>query len=132
MIKKITTILFLSVFLVACAGKPTQKELDNADYGQPVEQSIAEDLTKSFFAQYLKDPYSAQYSFGGIYKGYNVGSVFENRKITAGYLLDVSINAKNSYGGYVGTKTYKFIFHNGRMVRGYEILKASGAPITIY
>src|SRR5471032_1851064 len=112
MIKKITTILFLPVFLVACAGKRTQKELDNADYGQPVEQSIAEDLTKSFFAQYLKDPYSAQYSFGGIYKGYNVGSVFENRKITAGYLLDVSINAKNSYGGYVGTKTYKFIFHN--------------------
>ncbi|WP_329697838.1 hypothetical protein [Pseudomonas sp.] len=70
---------------------------------------------------YLKDPDSAKYGFGSVYQGYMVGSVFEGRKLEAGYLLDVTVNAKNSYGGYTGAKPYKFLLRNDQIVGGWEI-----------
>jgi hypothetical protein len=118
------------VLLAGCASKPTPEQIQSANYGASVYQADAEKAVKSFFSIYLKDPSSAQYSFGNVYRGYMVGSVFEGRKLEAGYLLDVSVNAKNSYGGYVGAKPYKFLIRNDKLVGGWEI-GASNIPIKI-
>lgn len=124
--------VFLAAALIAgCASPPTQQEIASADYGYEPNQYQAEKDVKQFFGRYLKDPYSAQYQFGDVYKGYFVGSAFEGRKLMAGYLLDASVNAKNSFGGYMGNKQYKFLFRNGVMQGVWEIGK-SGMPIKIY
>lgn len=112
----------LAVALLAgCASQPTPEQIQTADYGYSVYQGDAEKAVKDFFNVYLKDPESARYNFGYIYKGYMVGSAFEGRKLQAGYLLDVTVNAKNSFGGYVGAKPYKFLFHNDQLQGGWEV-----------
>lgn len=128
---RLMLLIFLSVFLVTgCASKPTPEQIQAADYGASVYQDDAEKAVKSFFDVYLKDPESARYSFGEVYRGYMVGSVFEGRKVEGGFLLDVTVNAKNSYGGYVGAKPYKFLIRNDKLVGGWEI-GSSGIPIRI-
>ncbi|KAF0865937.1 MULTISPECIES: hypothetical protein [Pseudomonas] len=128
---RLISLLLLSLFLVTgCASKPTPEQIQAADYGASVYQEDAEKAVKNFFGIYLKDPDSARYSFGTVYRGYMVGSVFEGRKIEAGFLLDVTVNAKNSYGGYVGAKPYKFLIRNDNLVGGWEI-GSSGIPIRI-
>ena len=121
----------LAVALLAgCAAMPTPEQIQSADYGHVVSQSAAEDAVKSFFSVYLKDPESARYDFGPVYKGYMYGSVLEGRKLKPGYLLEVTVNAKNSYGGYVGAKPYKFLLHDDRIVEGWQ-MGSSGLPIKI-
>lgn len=110
-----------AVLLQGCAPVPTQQEINSADYGYPISQDDAVSQAKGAFGIYLKDPESARYSFGTVYKGYFVGSAFEGRKLQAGYLLDVTVNAKNSYGGYVGPKPYKFLFRNGKISGAWEV-----------
>lgn len=119
--KRIIVFSVLMALLSACAPMPTQQQIDSADYGKVISQNEAEFALRNFFQIYLKDPDSARYSFGPVYKGYSVGNAFEGRKLTAGYLLDLTVNAKNSFGGYVGAKPYKAIFQNGRLVHLWEI-----------
>lgn len=116
--------------LSGCASKPTPEQIQAADYGASVYQADAEKAVKEFFSVYLKDPESARYSFGSVYRGYAVGSVFEGRKVEGGYMLDVSVNAKNSFGGYVGAKAYRFLLRNDRIISGWD-LGNSGIPVKI-
>ena len=44
-----------------------------------------------------------------------------------GYILDGSINAKNSFGAYVGLKAYKFIFYNGNITSVYAQKELRGS-----
>lgn len=118
------------VILAGCASKPTPEQIQAADYGASVYQADAENAVKGFFNVYLKDPESARYSFGTVYRGYMVGSVFEGRKVEGGFLLDVTVNAKNSYGGYVGAKPYKFLLRNDKLIGGWEI-GSSGIPLKV-
>jgi hypothetical protein len=37
-----------------------------------------------------------------------------------GYLVNVEVNAKNSFGGYTGSKPYMVLFSGDRIVRVYE------------
>lgn len=119
---RLIPVIFFAILVTAgCATKPTPEQIQSANYGASVYQEDAENAVKGFFSVYLKDPESARYSFGDVYKGYMVGSAFEGRKLEAGYLLDVTVNAKNSYGGYVGAKPYKFLIRNDQLVGGWEI-----------
>lgn len=119
------------VLIAGCAQKPTQQQIDSADYGYAITQYDAQKQVQDFFSMYLKDPSSAQYSFGDVYKGYYVGSAFEGRKLQPGYMLDVRVNAKNSFGGYVGAKPYRFLFRNAKMVSAWEITP-SGMNMKIF
>lgn len=123
------TVLLLG-FLSGCASQPTPEQIQNANYGASVYQADAEKAVKTFFGMYLKDPESARYSFGTVYRGYVVGSVFEGRKVEGGFLLDVTVNAKNSFGGYVGPKPYRFLLRNDRLIGGWEV-GSSGIPVKI-
>jgi hypothetical protein len=116
-IQRLLVIVILA-FMAGCASGPTPQDIARADYGTPVGQQQAEERIKQYFNGTLKDPYSAQYQFSQVEKGYVVGSAFEGKGLSAGYLISVNVNAKNSYGGYTGNKGYQFLFQNGVLVKG--------------
>lgn len=118
-LKTIFLICLVSMLNGCALGPPTQEELANADYGTPITQERAERLAKDFLSRRLKDPYSAQYQWGTVSKGWIRNAPIHGGGLVFGYKLDVSVNAKNSYGGYVGFKPYIFIFHNGSIKTVY-------------
>jgi len=107
--------------LSGCAAPPTQQEIASADYGTAISQADAETKAKEVLARTLKDPYTAQLAFGQLYKGYSLTAPLQGRKAAYGYMLDVMVNAKNSYGGYTGAKPYRFMFRNGLLVNGWRV-----------
>jgi hypothetical protein len=116
--------LYFGVYLVlitisACAGVPTQNEVTNADYGSSMLQSDAESLATKFLRSYLKDPNSAQIDFNRINTGWIRDGLIRGGKVHYGYVLGANVNAKNSYGAYVGYKPYKFLFYNGQLISVY-------------
>ncbi|MFJ1573027.1 hypothetical protein ACIOAU_15810 [Pseudomonas sp. NPDC088322] len=108
-------------FLAGCASGPTPQQIAAADYGTAIDQDQAEERIKQYFSGTLKDPYSAQYQFGAIQKGYVIGSAIEGKQLYAGYLITANVNAKNSYGGYTGNQGYQFLFQNGALVKGLKM-----------
>src|SRR3546814_7796020 len=74
------------------------------DWGQKPDQGAAEQLAVAVLQTLLKDPYSAHYRWDEI-----AGTSTWNDKgpTCYGWVLRGHVNAKNSYGGYVGEKDYK-------------------------
>ena len=66
----------------------------------------------------LKDSGSAVYKFGEPEKGYLTKPPIQGGGLDlAGYTVPVEINAKNSYGGYAGFESYKFLLRDNEVVR---------------
>lgn len=118
---RFTAVIFTILALSGCAAGPTSLDIANADYGTGPTQTDAESQIKSYFGRVLKDPYSARYGFSPVEKGYIVGNAIQGKPLYAGFIVYAKVNAKNSYGGYVGDKGYLFLFQNGRLVKGQEI-----------
>jgi len=106
--KKAITLLCL-IFLVGCAStQPTSEELAAADYG--VRPENYETIIKKFMSLVLKDPESARYQFREPYKGYTKRPLIQGGGVDKfGWMVEVYINAKNSFGGSTGSKEYKFL-----------------------
>jgi len=102
--------------------------LASADYGNPIAQEGAQKLATEFLSNRLKDPLSAQYQWGVVYKGWIRNAPIHGAGLVFGYVLDVSVNAKNSFGGYVGFKQYRFVFYNGSIKTVYGPKEISGSP----
>lgn len=115
------TLFALLAVPLACANPPpTAEELARADYGSPptdYKRTIA-----TFLAQNLKDPPSAPVEFLNPPK--NAWTNW-SRELIVGYGVCVSVNARNSYGAYTGTKLYYFLIKNDRSA--FERLRAEGA-----
>lgn len=125
--KSVTFFLVASAALVAgCAATPTQEQIDAADYGAEVYQSEAQTAVKGFFRHYLKDPLSAEYQFEQVHRGYYTDSVLTGGQVHGGYMLEVHVNAKNAFGGYVGFRLYRFLIKDGRIVDAWR-LEPSGS-----
>ena len=106
--------LALFVFLIGgCATLPPDV-VRNADYGAC--PSDYESQVKNLMKPVLKDPYSAQYSFGTPYKAYFVDGLLGGNKRYFGYGVDVGVNAKNGFGGYTGEQMYKFFMCNDHII----------------
>jgi hypothetical protein len=74
----------------------------NADYGPVPDQY--EEITKHYFAERLKDPDSAKYSdFRPPKPSHLIVNKYE-KAVQYGYVVCAFVNAKNSFGGYVGKK----------------------------
>jgi hypothetical protein len=100
------TLLF-TVFLAACASKPTKAELESASYGTyptGYEAAIRQHMSRT-----LKDPDSARYQI------LNPPKAYFHRGM-AGYFVCANINAKNSFGAYVGNRMGYFIFREGSII----------------
>ena len=96
-------------------GGPSSEEFAQGDFGsQPTnyEQTVREYMNNS-----LKDPFSAQYQFGQPEKAWygNPGGLLVSRDIRYGWGVLVRVNAKNSFGAYVGWRNYGFYFKNNRL-----------------
>jgi len=112
--------LILGLFFIGCATPPTPQQVESADYGREIGQDEAENAVKEWMEYRLKDPSSAQYKFTIIHKGYFQDGIALGGAIYYGYLTEVEINGKNSYGGYTGFTSYKFLLKNGKV---YKALK---------
>jgi hypothetical protein len=102
--------------LTACARMPTQQELAGLNYGPPVAQADAEAKARDYLATHLKDPYSAVYTWQPVDSGWVKAPPLLGGGIDAGWVLKGTVNAKNSFGGYVGARPYQFMFYGGRLV----------------
>lgn len=111
--KNIFIIIFSLIFLISCAG--FEKISPDYNFGSPptdVERKVRE-----YFQYILKDPSSANFIVGTPYKAYqNEGLITGGGIQWAGYAVDVSINARNSYGGYTGYKPY-LVYFTGESIR---------------
>ena len=107
--------------LSSCAtvAAPTSEEVASADYGQPIAQADAEALAKSVLSTRLKDPYSAVFVCEPLQKGWRNDTIFQKYQKHYGYVLKCMINAKNSFGAYIGAKPYEFVINNGTVVAAY-------------
>lgn len=87
--------LILAVLTVVFSAVSTATLSEPAD-----SQSIAIREAKAYFENTLKDPDSATYSDLVVFNNSAGG--------TNGYVVCGKINAKNSYGGYVGFRPFYF------------------------
>ena len=110
------------------SGPPTAEELANADYGNPISQEDAESLAEGWLNQYLKDPMSAQIQWQPVSPGWFRDAPIAGGGLNWGYKLDGSVNAKNSFGGYVGARPYYFMFYNGVLKHVYGQKDLDGMP----
>lgn len=80
----------------------------DTDYGAEPD---AETDAKAYFTSILKDPDSAQFKMGYVGKAHcNKGTLWGGDVVWHGYAANVYVNAKNSYGGYVGFKPYTLLW----------------------
>jgi hypothetical protein len=118
----------LSLFVLAgCASprkityQPSAEELANADYG--MYPSNYEEKIKNYMQTALKDPESARYRYlMGPYKDTNHAD--KKRDLIFLYRVKVFINAKNSYGGYVGEEEYFCDFLKGEVLYCHNLTQS--------
>ncbi len=75
-----------------------------------------------YLVSVLKDPDSRRVIWGPVEQGYERSEV-PSGEWMFGYKMLAGVNAKNSYGGYAGSKPYIFFFQDG-------ILKAVYTGVT--
>jgi hypothetical protein len=89
---------------------PSAPHFTVEDYGPPPVRH--EEVIKQFFDVTLKDPFSAQYRFQEPTQAYNYKTFVDSEPSNPGWLVNVEVNAKNSYGAYIGWKRYAFLIKN--------------------
>lgn len=115
---KILTTSLLLLMLTACSGS-FEKIAPNHSWEAPPSENVVQQITPEYFETILKDSDSAKYRYGTPFKGYtNEGLLYGGKINWSGWLYPVSINAKNSYGGYTGFKTYYLQLSRGQ-IDGY-------------
>lgn len=112
--------------LTGCARMPTQSELAGINYGEPVLQDDAERQAKEFLGSQLKDPYSAVYTWQPVNTGWVKAPPLLGGGMDAGWILKGTVNAKNSFGGYVGAKPYQFMFSGGQLAHVWSVNVSTG------
>jgi len=106
-IMKACLLMSLLLSIGACATAPSTQELAVANYGDP--PSRLEEVITLYLKETLKDPDSLKNLRIGIpRKGWTKTNY--GKDVLYGHWVGFSYNAKNSYGGYVGQKTYCAFF----------------------
>ncbi len=114
----IATVVASGLILQGCAGAyaPLPEGYSFGDVPGNAEERI-----QSHFSQVLKDPSSAQYKIGNPFKAHcNLGILYGGKVSWAGWAYPVSVNAKNSYGGYVGFQDYVALLDGNDKVADYQ------------
>lgn len=104
--------LLVAIILTGCATKLPTDQASSLDYGTLPDNY--KDLMLGHFNRTLKDPMSAKIEFDTPVKGYVMKAPIAGGGIDkAGWIVPVRINAKNSYGGYVGEQLQLYLFSKG-------------------
>jgi hypothetical protein len=104
-------------FISACASGPTQEQLASADYGRDIPPAECVSVAERVIADSLKDPGSAQFRHAQCFKGHWGSAPIFGMGVAFGWIQQGEVNAKNSYGGYVGFKAYQVLIKNGTAIR---------------
>lgn len=113
--------------LAACAPGPNKDAVRSADIG-PYPNDY-ERIIKRAIGEGLKDPYSAMYTFdrgplrGGLRDMYGRVSDYD----FFGWIVCGTVNARNSYGGYVGASQYVAVIRSGRVIYHHLVSPSSTA-----
>lgn len=126
--KKHLPISSVLLLLAGCAAPQlSQTELANADYGRQATATECTSIAEDYIKATLKDPFSAQFVHGrACYKGALKRSLMQGGSWVFGYLQEGTVNAKNSYGGYVGFRSYKALIRDGIVVNYCTVDPADG------
>jgi len=90
---------------------PTEEEVLSADYGKRPANYV--NIIKRHLEEKLKDPWSARYkNFTIPEKHWIAIDVGQDKVILWGWRVCVEVNAKNSFGGYIGFRRYYFLMKN--------------------
>lgn len=111
--KRSTIALFLSLFLTlsACAVAPSSEEIERADIGDPPASLEAwKPILEATIRQSLKDPDSGRFRWGTPVRSWYCRSASSPVKFA--WLVSLGVNARNSFGGYVGEQHYRVFFLN--------------------
>lgn len=107
-----TTMVLCCLTLGACSYAPSAETLALADFGSPMTASQMQSLADDHLVDVLKDPESRRVEWGQSGRVWVwTGLVGGGTKY--GYGLEGDVNAKNSFGGYTGSKPYLFFFRDG-------------------
>lgn len=109
-------ILFLVMLILGGCSTVTPEQLAAADYGSYPDNY--ENIVKQYYANTLIDPNSVLYRAITIPKKEYYTLLGDSY---IGYAVCVSINAKNSLGGYTGSKDRALIIRNGSVIREAEL-----------
>lgn len=116
--------------LSACASMPSAEEVGRANIGPVPDQRACELVILGCLDRTLKDPQSAIVRFGTLQKGCYRATQFSAPKFA--WRLRASVNAKNSFGGYVGAQPYDYYFLGDRLVaQGQWIDSSSGGAYIV-
>lgn len=105
-------LIALSVIALSGCATPSTPQLATAEFGAP--PADVERAAKDYFATRLKDPMSAQYTIG---KTYKMGCSTLDGRPWSGWVADIGVNSKNSYGGYTGMQTVRLFFKGDEVFR---------------
>lgn len=114
-------ILLMVTFLAGCG---VQYRSDAEDFlrsqppeawGEPPAKAARLLVEEQWLAARLKDPYSAKLGFSEIVERGTVSKTMLDPTVVPIWYSYVTVNAKNSYGGYTGAKTYTFMYQGKRL-----------------
>ena len=118
--------------LSGCASGPyfNSEQLAQMQCGRSPE-NYQEAIT-NWITPTLKDPDSAEYKFETPYRQALPAGVFNMKKFWLGWEVDAQVNAKNSYGGYVGYTPYSFFFQGDeiRATAQADVLSGDWVPVS--
>ena len=101
----------------------------NADYGSYPKNY--QEIIRSSLEKSLKDPDSAKYSdYKEPKKEYYITDPTK-REVLYGYAACVSVNAKNSYGGYSGSMPFWFLIKDSKVIATLDSESAGASSQSI-
>jgi ketosteroid isomerase-like protein len=99
-------------------GPPTPAQVPDSKYGDM--PTHYEEAIRQYFQEHIKDPDSVRYQeITKPVKGYTTavtGTILMHETHNYGWTVKATIDAKNSRGGYVGFKSYTFLFRGEKIV----------------
>lgn len=115
----IPAIVCLAGTMGACSYAPSAESAAAADYGSVMTEAQMRSGADAYLARALKDPDSRKVEWGGSGKAWAWGGLIGGGR-KYGYGLSANVNAKNSFGGYVGSRAYFFFFRDGKLAAALE------------
>lgn len=117
-----------ALVIAGCATSFQEPNYVPADWG-PVPENY-ESIIKAHFDNLLKDSESARFRFEKPFRAYqNYGLIKGGTIKWVGYLVQVHVNAKNSFGAYTGFKLYSVQLNHAGEV--YEVTEGSAPLVTV-
>lgn len=102
-----------------CSFAPKPEVAAAADYGRPASAPEMQRWADTHLSRALKDPESRRVEWGRSGKAWVWTGVVRGG-LKYGYGLEALVNAKNSFGGYVGSRPYFFLFRDGVLIGADE------------